>query len=162
NSSTRHSGDSVPPSYVLVFASSSAHAVATPEFGSLPPRGVAHPPASINSRCLHESIFWNSASFAAALGCCMNPATQEGVRTATNAELLRSTAMRSAVLPRVQPNHVKPMIMIPIAPTTTPQAAGLNHGTRITHSLRLLSPPVLAVQVFVTLADATSFPEKGG
>jgi hypothetical protein len=36
--------------YVLVFANSSAHAVATPELGSLPFRGVAHPPASINCR----------------------------------------------------------------------------------------------------------------
>ena len=37
-------------SYVLVFASSSAHAVATPELGILSPREVAHPPASINCR----------------------------------------------------------------------------------------------------------------
>ena len=44
------------------------------------------------------------------------------------AELARSTAMRSAVLPRVQPNHEKPMIIVPIAPTTTPHAAGLNQG----------------------------------
>ena len=36
--------------YVLVFANSSAHAVATPELGSLPFRGVAHPPASMNCR----------------------------------------------------------------------------------------------------------------
>jgi hypothetical protein len=59
----------------------------------------------------------------------MNFATQEGVSATITAALVRSTAMRSAVLPRVQPNHEKPMIMIPTAPTTTPQAAGLNHGT---------------------------------
>src|SRR2546422_6502315 len=94
-------------SYVLVFASSSAHAFATPELGALSPRDVAHPPASINFRCLHESIFWNSASFAATPGCCMNFATQEGVSATMTAELVRSTAMRSAVLPRVQPNHEK-------------------------------------------------------
>src|SRR5213593_2479231 len=117
------------PGYVLVLVSSSAQAFATPELGVLSPFEVAHPPASINSRCLHESIFWNSASFAAALGCCMNLATQEGVRATITAELVRSTAIRSAVLPRVQPNHEKPMIMVPTAPTTTPQAAGLNHGT---------------------------------
>ena len=43
--------------YVLVFASSSAHAVASPEFACLSPRGVAQPPASMNSRCFHDSIF---------------------------------------------------------------------------------------------------------
>ena len=114
--------------YGLVFASSSAHAFATPELGVFSPRGVAHPPVSINSRCFHDSIFWNSASFTAAFGCCMNLVTQEGVRATTTAELARSTAIRSAVLPRVQPNHEKPMIKVPTTPTTTPQAAGLNHG----------------------------------
>src|SRR5213593_5184697 len=116
------------PGYVLVLVSSSAQASATPELGVLSPLGVAHPPASRNSRCLHESIFWNSASFAAAPGCCMNVATQEGVSATITAEVVRSTAMRSAVLPRVQPNHEKPIIIVPTAPTTTPQAAGLNHG----------------------------------
>jgi hypothetical protein len=43
--------------YVLVFASSSAHAVASPEFACLSPRGVAHPPDSMNSLCFHDSIF---------------------------------------------------------------------------------------------------------
>src|SRR5262249_57250277 len=106
--------------HVLILASSSAQAFATAEFGVLSPRDVAHPPASINSRCLHESTFWNSASFAPTFGCCMNLATQPGVSATTTAALERSAAIRSAVLPRVQPNPEKPMIMIPIAPTTTP------------------------------------------
>src|SRR5215510_7790926 len=118
-----------PGTYVLSFASSSAHAVATPVFGVLPPRGVAHPPASMNSRCFHDSTFWNSVSFAEALGCSMNRATQDVVRAVITAELARSAAIRSAVLPRVQPNHEKPMIIIPTTPTIAPQAAGLNHGT---------------------------------
>src|SRR5439155_6746003 len=58
--------------YALVLASSSAHAFATPTCGVLSPREFAHPPVSINSRCFHDSIFWNSASFAGAFGCCMN------------------------------------------------------------------------------------------
>jgi len=80
------------PGYVLVLVSSSAQASATPELGVLSPLGVAHPPASINSRCLHESIFWNSANFAAALGCCMNLATQEGVRAKAPGPLQLSRA----------------------------------------------------------------------
>src|SRR5215470_981130 len=116
-------------SYVLSFASSSAHAVATPVFGVLLPRGVAHPPASMKSRCLQDSTFWNSVSFAAELGCSMNRATQDGVRAVTTAELARSAAIRSAVLPRVQPNHEKPTIMVRTTPTIAPQTPGLNHGT---------------------------------
>src|SRR5262249_47414823 len=126
--------------YVLVFASSSAQAFATPEWGVFSPREVAHPPASINSRCFHDSIFWNSASFTAAFGCCMNLATQEGVRAPITAALLRSTAIRSAVLPRVHPNQEKPMIIVPIAPMTTPQAAGLNHG-----AWSCMEPPPLRI-----------------
>src|SRR5437870_13151881 len=64
------------PGYVLAFTSCSAHAFANPKFGDLSPRGVAQPPSSTNCRCFHESIFWNAASFAAALGCCMKLATQ--------------------------------------------------------------------------------------
>src|SRR5207245_6256691 len=89
--------------YVLAFTSSSAHALATPALGVLSPRGVAQPPSSTNCRCLHESIFRNSACFVAALGCCMKLATQEGVSATTTAELARSTATRSAVLPRTHP-----------------------------------------------------------
>ena len=55
----------------------------------------------------------------------MNLATQEGVRATTTAEFARSNAIRSAVLPRVQPNHEKPMIKVPTAPRTTLQSAGL-------------------------------------
>ena len=115
--------------YVLSFASSSAYAVATPVFGVLPPRGVAHPPASMNSRCFHDSTFWNSASFAAALVCSMNRATQDGVRAVITAELARSAAIRSAVLPRVHPSDEKPTIIVATTPTIAPQTAGLNHGT---------------------------------
>src|SRR5262245_11644863 len=115
-------------SYVLLFASASAQAVASPELGALSPCGVAHPPASMTSRCLHDSIFWNSASLVAAPGCCMNLVTQAGVSATTTAALVRSAARRSAVLPRVQPNQEKPTNMVATAPTTTPQAAGLNHG----------------------------------
>src|SRR5882724_8136182 len=147
--------------YVLIFANSSAQAVATPELGVLPPRGVAQPPASINSRCLHESTFRNSASFAGASGCCMNLATQEGVNATTTAALVRSAAIRSAVLPRVQPSQVKPMIIVPIAPTTTPQAAGLNHGTRtcITHLFDCWSINS-STECSREPVDRTSFPEK--
>src|SRR2546422_286939 len=68
-----------PLGYVLAFTSCSAHAFANPAFGDLSPRGVAQPPSSTNCRCRQESIFWNAASFAAALGCFMKLATQEGV-----------------------------------------------------------------------------------
>src|SRR5437867_11593125 len=59
----------------------------------------------------------------------MNPVTQDGVSAITTAVVVRSLAIRSAVLPRVQPNQEKPMIMVATAPTTTPHAAGLNHGS---------------------------------
>src|SRR4030095_4512450 len=59
----------------------------------------------------------------------MNVVTQAGGRATRTAALVRSAAMRSAVLPRVQPNQVKPTNMVAMEPTTTPQAAGLNHGT---------------------------------
>src|SRR5207249_6775915 len=59
----------------------------------------------------------------------MNPVTQDGVSASTTAAVVRSLAIRSAVLPRVQPNQEKPMIMVATAPTTTPHAAGLNHGS---------------------------------
>src|SRR3990170_2867670 len=42
--------------YLLVLASSSAHAPATAGLGALLPGRVAHPPFSINSRCFHESV----------------------------------------------------------------------------------------------------------
>jgi hypothetical protein len=43
-----------------------------------------------------------------------------------------------AVLPRTQSHQAKPRIMIPNAPTTTPQKAGLHHGgTFIRHLLSL-------------------------
>ncbi len=46
------------------------------------------------------------------------------------AHRLRRTRLARHLLPdRVQPNHEKPINMLPTAPTTTPQAAGLNHGT---------------------------------
>src|SRR6266849_4934239 len=114
--------------YVLAFTSSSAHALATPELGVLPPRGVAQPPSSTNCRCLHESIFRNSACFVAALGCCMKLAKQEGVSATTTAELARSTATRSAVLPRTHPIHEKPTIMVATPPPITPQTAGFSQG----------------------------------
>src|SRR6059036_522313 len=37
----------------------------------------------MNSRCFHDSTVWSSVSFAAALGCSMNRATQDGVEYAT-------------------------------------------------------------------------------
>src|SRR5262249_44927518 len=40
--------------YALVFASSSAHASATPALRVFPHGGVAHPPVSINYRCFHD------------------------------------------------------------------------------------------------------------
>src|SRR2546427_425800 len=46
------------------------------------------------------------------------------------AHRLRRTRLARHLLPdRVQPNHEKPINRLPTAPTTTPQAAGLNHGT---------------------------------
>src|SRR5262249_17987616 len=88
--------------YVLVFASSSAQAFATPELGVFSPREVAHPPASINSRCFHDSIFVNSASFTAEFACCMNLATQEGAGAPITAAFLRSAAFRCAWLVAAQ------------------------------------------------------------
>jgi hypothetical protein len=54
--------------------------------------------------------------------------------------------MLSAVLPRTHPHHAKPRIVIPNAPTTIPQKAGLHHGgTFITHLLSLLLAPPMTV-----------------
>src|SRR6266511_3845439 len=59
-----------------------------------------------------------------------------GARTAVAAPSARSVAMRSAVLPRTHPPQAKPRIMIPNAPTTTPQHAGFSHcGTCMSHLL---------------------------
>src|SRR5262245_20199458 len=59
----------------------------------------------------------------------MKVVTQAGVSATTTAALVRSAAIRSAVLPRVQPNQAKPTIMVAMEPRIRPHAAGLNHGT---------------------------------
>ena len=99
----------------------------SPEFGVS--SGSGPPTLSTNCPCLHVSIFRTSASFTAALGCCMKLATQDGVSATITAALVRSDAIRSAVPPRTHPIHEKPMIIMPTAPTITPQTAGLSHGT---------------------------------
>src|SRR5919109_1640671 len=71
---------------------------------------------------------WNAASLAAASSCPMNFSTQMGTKTVVTASLARSLAIRSAVLPRTHPHQAKPRIMIPTAPMTRPQTAGLHHG----------------------------------
>jgi hypothetical protein len=53
--SAHHSSPSA-GGYVLLFASASAHAVARPSGAVLSPRGVAHPPVSMNCRCCQDSI----------------------------------------------------------------------------------------------------------
>src|SRR3990170_2019381 len=121
--------------YLLVLASSSAHAPATAGLGALLPGRVAHPPFSINSRCFHESVCRSPVSFAVASDCFMKFSTQIGVRAAVTAESARCCAIFSAVSPRVHPNPEKPMIMVTTAPMIAPQTAGLSQGTCITHLL---------------------------
>ena len=67
-----------------MFASWSAHAFATAEFGASLPGILAQPPRSINCRRCHAAVFRNSASWMAASGCFMKFSTQMGVSTATD------------------------------------------------------------------------------
>src|SRR5688572_22013348 len=123
---------------MLVFASCWAQTFATAEFGVLLPVAVAHPPFSINWLCCHVALLWNSMSFVDASACPINRSTQIGVRTAATAAPARSVAALSAVLPRTHPHQEKPTIIIPTAPTTTPQNAGFSHcGTRMRHLLKM-------------------------
>src|SRR5215510_1828107 len=82
---------------------------------------------------------WNAASLAAASACVINFSTQMGTSMAVTAASACSLAMRSAVLPSTHPHQAKPRIIIPNAPTTTPQHAGFNHGgTFMRHLLHLI------------------------
>src|SRR2546428_79730 len=70
-----------------------------------------------------SNFFLTSAS-----GCCMKPATQEGVSATSTGELPGSPASRSAVLPRTHPIHEKPTIIVAPPPPITPQTAGFSQG----------------------------------
>src|SRR5205823_12706553 len=111
--------------------SCSAQAVATAVFGVSVPAIVAQPPFSMKERrSQDENTLLNSASFAGASACCRNLSTQIGARAVTTAVCARSFAIRSAALPSVQPNWVKPTKDMAAAPTTAPQSAGLSFGNR--------------------------------
>ena len=99
--------------------------------------------------------FWNSVSFTAASTCPMNLSTHTGTSRAVTASSARALAMLSAVLPRTHPHHAKPRIVIPNAPTTMPQKAGLHHGgTFITHllSLRLALPMTILLRALIIIS----------
>src|SRR6185436_15157129 len=121
-----------------------AQALATLEFGLLSPLAVAQPPASTNSRCRHVSIACSSLSFPDALACCMKRETHDGVSATTTAALERSTASRSAVPPSIHPIQENPTIIVSTPPMTTPQTAGLSHGTlSFMRGLRVLAKKAL-------------------
>ena len=102
--------------------------MAAAEFIFSVPGVVAQPPFSMSARWSHEAAFLNSISFAVELACCWNFSTQIGASTLTTALSARSAAMRSAVLPRVQPIDEKPITDIATAPETPPQSAGFELG----------------------------------
>src|SRR4029453_17900478 len=120
---------------MLCFASPETHALAIAEFAALLPGMVAQPLFSTISCCRHEELR-NSANLS---GCAIKRSTHTGARRETAIRSARSFAILSAVLPRTQPHQAKPIIMIPNAPTTTPQNAGLHHGgTFMRHLLQFL------------------------
>jgi hypothetical protein len=57
----------------------------------------------------------------------MKRETQAGVSETTIAELVRSSAIRSAVPPRTQPHQPKPTIIVKSSRGRRPQNVGLSH-----------------------------------
>src|SRR5438094_1478105 len=106
----------------------SAQALVTAELALSVPGVTAQPPFSISERWSQEAAFLNSISFAVESLCCWNFSTQIGASTLTIALSARSAAMRSAVLPSIQPICEKPTNDIAAAPATAPQSAGFTPG----------------------------------
>jgi hypothetical protein len=99
----------------------SAQIRATAESGEVAPGIVAHPPFTTNkSRSQSNLNLFNSLRFPVAFGAWRNLSTQIGARAATTAELARSLATMSTVLPSVHPPQLKPTIIVMTAPAAAP------------------------------------------